>query len=697
VSESIEAEYARRLAALGDEFDRSSARGSTLTFMLLGALVVLVYVGYQALAHGEPAWRMTVPVGVMLGLAPALMRARHQAQRAGRLLRVYERGAARVDGSETQSGHTGEAFSEAGHLYERDLGILGRDSIFGMLATTRTMVGQRALARLLLHGGDIVPPGLKPGFVAGENVRAEARTLQGEAVEARTLQGEAVESRSLQDEGAEASVLRGGGLSEASEVRSLQDDVRARQVAVRELAPMLDLRERVALLGRSAFDEVPAESFDRWLDQPRGGLELWMRWALIAMTLAWVGLLVAVLMHRLDWDTVKQNLVAVLAVEGAFSLWLRPRVMSELESSQRLAGQTAILRDGLRVLQGEKFSSELLRGLQRDVAEDDIAAGEMRGFVPLRQAQGQDDNEKQTTTKNRKGVSSERALKSLSGNLMLVEQRAKEWFYAPGLLLAVGSHAAISLEVWKREHGDAMRRWVSVWAEFEALLAVATYAAEHPENVYPEIVEGGVRFDAEGLAHPLLPASVAVRNDVRLDAATRFLLISGSNMAGKSTLLRAVGCNVVLALAGAPVCARSVTMSALRVGASLALVDSLAEGKSKFLAEVERLRDLVALAKAHPGNMLFLIDEIFSGTNSADRRAAAEAVLRGLVREGAIGALSTHDLALAELAEVESLHGLNVHMASPDESDPLGFDYLLKPGVNRTTNAMAIVKMLGLA
>jgi hypothetical protein len=594
MSESIQAEYERRRAAFEGEFDRSSARGNTLTLMLLGALVVLVYLGYQAFAHSEPAWSMTVPVGVMLGLTPALMRARHQAQRAARLLSVYETGLARVDGSRTQSGHTGEAFGESGHLYERDLDILGPDSVFGMLATTRTMVGQRALAGLLLHGADV-------------------------------------------------------------------ETVRARQAAVRELAPMLDLRERVALLGRSAFDEVPAESFEQWLDQPRGGLEPWMRWVLIAMTVVWVGLVVATLMHRMDASLLPRNLAAVLAVEGAFALWLKPRVMAELEASQRLAGQTAILRAGLRVLREQKFSSELLLRLQQD------AVGE------------------------------ERALKSLAGGLMLVEQRAKEWFYAPALLLAVGSHAAISLEAWKREHGAAMRRWVAAWAEFEAVLAVATYAVEHHENVYPEIVESSAaRFNAEGLAHPLLPASVAVRNDVRLDAEMRFLLISGSNMAGKSTLLRAIGCNVVLTLAGVPVCARVVTMSALRVGASLALVDSLAEGKSKFLAEVERLRDLVALAKAHPGNMLFLIDEIFSGTNSADRRAAAEAVLWGLMREGAIGALSTHDLALADLAEVESLHGLNMHMASPDESDPLGFDYLLKPGVNRTTNALAIVKMLGL-
>jgi DNA mismatch repair ATPase MutS len=167
-------------------------------------------------------------------------------------------------------------------------------------------------------------------------------------------------------------------------------------------------------------------------------------------------------------------------------------------------------------------------------------------------------------------------------------------------------------------------------------------------------------------------------------------------MAGKSTLLRTVGANAVLGLAGAPVPAKRMRLSALRLGASLAIRDSLADGRSKFLAEVERLRDLLAMARENRGQSLFLIDEIFSGTNSADRRTAAESVLRGLMAAGSIGALSTHDLALAELAEIAGLRGRNVHMASPDEGDPLAFDYLLKPGVNRTTNALAIVKMLGL-
>ena len=164
-------------------------------------------------------------------------------------------------------------------------------------------------------------------------------------------------------------------------------------------------------------------------------------------------------------------------------------------------------------------------------------------------------------------------------------------------------------------------------------------------------------------------------------------------MSGKSTLLRSVGINAVLAYAGAPVCARSLRLTPLRIGASLALTDSLAEGRSKFLAEVERLSSIVAASQAAPA--LFLVDEIFSGTNSADRRTAAAAVLSRLLANGAIGALSTHDLALTELATDDN-GGRNVHMASPDPSDPLAFDYKLKPGANTTTNALAIIRMMGL-
>ncbi len=592
---SILPEYERRRAAALGEYGRYGARHRALTQGVIGAVALLVWLSFQAWFHPENAWLLLLPLAALAALVPLQLRARARAFRAARLLQLYETGIARVDGSHPQSGHTGDAFAEPRHLYQRDLDILGPNSLFGLLATTRTAVGQRALAALLLEGAD-------------------------------------------------------------------GTETRARQVAVQELTPLLDLREQIALLGRSAFDQLPAESFDRWLNQPLSGLPRWVRWALLAITAAIAALVVISYTHRQDIAQPLRNLEAILALQVALTLWLRPRVTAELEAAQRLPGQTNILRDGLSLLQQQQFTSPLLVELQHN------ATGE------------------------------EQALKSLASTLLLVEQRAKEWFYLPGLLFAVGTHAAVSLEAWKGDHAQNMRRWIDTWAHFEALLALATYAADHEANTWPAIVEAAsARFSAKALAHPLLPRAQAVANDIELDTANRFLLISGSNMAGKSTLLRAIGCNTVLALAGAPVCAQSMTLTPLHTGASLALVDSLAEGKSKFLAEVERLRDLVALAHAHPQNALFLIDEVFSGTNSADRLAAAQAVLRGLIREGAIGALSTHDLALAELAELPELHGQNVHMASPDDADPLGFDYLLKPGVNRTTNALAIVKLLGLA
>jgi hypothetical protein len=436
--------------------------------------------------------------------------------------------------------------------------------------------------------------------------------------------------------------------------------VRERQVAVRELAGMLDLRERVAMVGRFRFEDVPAESFALWLDEERSGFPGWVRWVLALVTVAWIAVGLAAWRVPVDRALLLRLMESLLLAQGMICLWLRPKVRLELEAAQRLVGQTSILRAGLRVMSGSEFASEKLRSLQRAVAEED------------------------------------RAVRRLERWLMVEEHRSKEWFYPVTMALGLGTQVAIALDTWKQRFGVPMRQWLEAWGEFEALLALATYAAEHEENVWPEIVDGKAVFEAKGMVHPLLWRRAAVANDVALGAGVQFLLISGSNMAGKSTLLRAVGTNAVLALAGASVPALGLRMSALRIGASLAITDSLGEGKSKFLAEVERLRDLLALARETPGESLFLIDEVFSGTNSLDRRVAAEAVLRGLLEAGAIGALSTHDLALAELAEIAALGGRNVHMASPDESDPLGFDYLLKAGVNRTTNGLAIVRLLGL-
>lgn len=437
------------------------------------------------------------------------------------------------------------------------------------------------------------------------------------------------------------------------------EQVEQRQDAVRELTDAFVLRERVWLLGRSRFEELPADSFARWLDADEVALPRGLPWMLLALTLAWVAVLLAGLLLHVGEDVLFRNVFALLAMQGAVAMRFRVTVRAELELTERLAAHVTILREGLRVLREHAaFRAAMLRELQGAAA-------------------------------------SERNLKRAERLIDVVEQRGKQWFYLPALFFAVGTQAAAALQRWKRGHAAEMRALLAAWSAFDAVLAVSAYAAEHPENAYPVLSEAD-EFFAEGLVHPLLGREHAVANDVALGAERRFLLISGSNMAGKSTLLRAMGANAVLAFTGAPVCAQALRMSTLHVGASLALSDSLAEGRSKFLAEVERLREIIALAEENRGGTLFLIDEIFSGTNSADRKAAAEAVVRSLVAAGALGAVSTHDLTLTALADAPGMHGRNVHMASPDEDDPLRFDYKLKDGVNRTTNALAIVRMLGL-
>jgi DNA mismatch repair ATPase MutS len=232
-------------------------------------------------------------------------------------------------------------------------------------------------------------------------------------------------------------------------------------------------------------------------------------------------------------------------------------------------------------------------------------------------------------------------------------------------------------------------------AELEALLALASYAFEHPHDPFPEVVDSGPLLDGEGLAHPLIAPARAVPNDVRLDQTLRLLIVSGSNMSGKSTLLRTLGVNVVLGLAGAPVRARRLRLSRLALGTSLHVHDSLQAGQSRFYAEITRLRLLVDLSRTEPP-LLFLLDELLHGTNSSDRRAGAEAVLRGLVARGALGLVTTHDLALGAVADDLAPLGANVHFEDRLEAGRMSFDYRLRPGVVRRSNALELMRAVGL-
>jgi hypothetical protein len=435
------------------------------------------------------------------------------------------------------------------------------------------------------------------------------------------------------------------------------EEVSSRQAAVRELSLRGKLREQVALLGEFEAAESRRETFTDWLDSPPVRFHPALRAAAAVSSAAVLCAVLAGAAGLVPWRVTGHAILPLLAFQSIAGLVCRERVRRMMESLRSAALETSMLRQGLQLLEPQSFHAAKLVEL----------AARVQG--------------------------SSRSVRALELLLRGMHARNKEWFYQASLLLMAATQLCMAVEQWRDRHGVNLRIWIDAWGEFEALNAIGNYAVENPEHTFPEVQVGAICFDAAALGHPLMQSEKCVRNDVQLDAGTRFYVISGSNMSGKSSLLRAIGLNAVLALAGGPVRAERLRLSPLRVCASIGVVDSQLNGQSKFLAEVERVR--LAIESAAEGNVLFLIDEIFSGTNSRDRRAASDAVVRTLVERGAIGALSTHDMALTEIAEAAELHGLNVHLGSRDGADPMSFDYRLKPGITTETNALAIARMAG--
>ncbi|MGB8887144.1 MAG: mismatch repair protein [Candidatus Korobacteraceae bacterium] len=254
---------------------------------------------------------------------------------------------------------------------------------------------------------------------------------------------------------------------------------------------------------------------------------------------------------------------------------------------------------------------------------------------------------------------------------------------------------AFAIEAWRRQFGPAIGRWLTALGEIEALSSLAGYAYENPGDVFPEFDDHAPVFHAKGFTHPLLPRAHAVRNDLTLNQELQLLIISGPNMAGKSTFVRAVGVNAVLAQCGAPVRAQKLMMTPLAVSASICVLDSLQGGVSRFYAEITRLKQIADLAKG-PAPVLFLLDELFSGTNSHDRRIGTESMVRNLVGRGAIGMVTTHDLALTQIAESLAPRAANFHFEDHLENGELHFDYRLCPGIVQTSNALQLMRSIGL-
>jgi hypothetical protein len=435
-----------------------------------------------------------------------------------------------------------------------------------------------------------------------------------------------------------------------------------RQQAIAELRNLLDFREDLVIAGEDARTGVHPSELKQWAESPpqfHSSLLLIVAPTLVVMAFAGVIVWYA-------WGTL-WPLVAVLAVEKGIIYSLRKQLDEVLHKTEHAFEDLDLLSALVARIEAEPFQAQLLTSLKN-------------AFIP-------------------DASSASKAIGRLRRITDRIHSRHNMFLRIFDVPLMGSVRVALAAEGWRREHGTRIRQWLASLGEMEALVSLATYSYEHPADPFPEFVSTSACFIGEDLGHPLIPAAVCVRNDVSLQTnigqRPSVLLISGSNMSGKSTLLRTVGINTVLAMAGAPVRARRVQLTPLQTGASIRVNDSLQEGSSRFYAEITRLRQIFDLTA---GNfpVLFLLDEVLQGTNSSDRRVGTEGIVAGFLKRGAIGFVSTHDLALTEIGV--NLPGAleNMHFQDELKDGRMSFDYILRPGVVVKSNGLELMRSIGL-
>ncbi len=455
------------------------------------------------------------------------------------------------------------------------------------------------------------------------------------------------------------------------------EEIRDRQAAVAELAPKVELRERLAVAGSDLREKTQPEDLRRWATAPPLP---WSRLRLVflvttALILAAAFLVITPLafMGKMSGAA----LLGLLAIDLVVMRALLDAVLQVAREVNRRLDELQVMGALLQTIEQTPFDSPRLQLLSKRVGRG--AERPSRVIAQLSRRVGFFDAYR---------------------NQLLIPFL---WplFWAPLW--------ALTIESWRRKHGHVVSDWIDAVADLEALCSLAGFAFENPDFENPVIEPDAVRYTARTLGHPLLPTDKRVSNAVRLghnaggkdigepQQTIRLMMVSGSNMSGKSTYLRTIGLNAVLAQAGSVVCGQDVRVCPFDVGAAIRVSDSLQEGRSRFFAELLRVRQVVALAAAQgPRPVLFLLDEIFAGTNSEDRRAGAAGVVKGLLSHNTVGLITTHDLALTRLPETLGPEVVNVHFQDRLQADQMHFDYTLRPGVVQKSNALALMRAVGL-
>jgi hypothetical protein len=573
-----------------------------LATLAAGVAVVVLALGWHALSV---LW-VFLPIAVFAALLIVHNQTLQTLELCRRAEKYFVRAISRLDGEWAGAGERGERYTDPAHPYAADLDLFGPASLFELLSTARTHIGEDTLAHWLLSP-------------------AESAT------------------------------------------------VLARQQAVDELRPRIDLREELAVVAEQARTSVDPVSLAAWGESPSPlspslGARLWLFTAFGILGLAALFLMLAQMAGVLSlaepvaW--IPRDLFLLVILSNSFFLHRVRRSIEPVAGAvEAAAHELRLFSDILCRLEREQFRSPLLTALRQSLDSE--------------------------------GEPPSRRLARLNRLMEHLDSRDNVFVRILEPFLMWTAHIAVRIERWRGHSGAAVRRWLNATGEIEALCSLASYAFENPSDPFPEFTESGPVLEGESVGHPLIPVARVVRNDVSLGNGLQVLVVSGSNMSGKSTLLRTLGINVVLAQAGAPVRAARLRLSPLAVGASIRVNDSLQGGVSRFYAEITRLRQILDLA-AGPLPLLFLIDEFLHGTNSHDRRIGAEALVRGFVQRGAIGLITTHDLALADIAEQLGTRARNVHFEDRVEDGRIHFDYRMRPGVVTRSNAIELMRSVGL-
>lgn len=443
--------------------------------------------------------------------------------------------------------------------------------------------------------------------------------------------------------------------------------IRERQSAVSELCERVILREDLAILEslpRTQKNEADQESREvdfvlNWAEQSLAGIPVYAAAIGVVLSILTIGSLISWFQFGIGagWFV-----IAVFA-QSVFASIFRKKIKNSLQGLERAGNELKLLSGILALIEKENFQSALLQNWKSNVSGE--------GELPSRR------------------------IAKLNRLIEFYDWARNPYFAIFAGLLLWRTQIGFAVEAWRRLNGSLVRKWIVAIGEIEALLSLSCYSYENPEDPFPEISEEGPVLKAEGIGHPLIPRNRCVRNNFSFGGTPSVVILSGSNMSGKSTFLRTVGINVVLALAGAPVRAGSMSVSQVALGVSIRIQDSVQGGYSKFYAEITRIKQIMDLAK---GSMpvLFLLDEILHGTNSADRFIGSEAIVRGLQKQNAIGIITTHDLALAKIVDDLSPAATNMHFEDHIENGKIAFDYKLKPGVIQKSNAIALMRSVGL-